>query len=75
MEQFDKMMQEMSNRLQIAEAALFGIEELEMFFSAIATIVDEYAIKYKISDEKVEEMYRSILDFRPTVQAMMQGGD
>lgn len=56
-----------------AEKALFEIEEPDLFFSTVATIVDEYAIEKGLTDDDVTEWYKAILEVRPGVIEKMKG--
>ena len=61
----------MKEVLEVVEKAIKLDVPKEMFFSVIATIVDEWAIAHNVSNEEVVEGYENILAIRPKVLEVM----
>ena len=55
------MSEEILSRGMMAMKELVGIEDADLFFATIATIVDFYAEMYRLTDEDVTSKYMGIL--------------
>ena len=62
----------MKEVVKVVEEAVKLDVPKELFFSVVATIVDEWAIAHNVSNEEVVEAYENILAIRPKVLEVMK---